>query len=932
MRTRGQKKTYCQRELQDLLEDQQKFLVSAPERARDRGRPGTRGADPKQSQSTPPVEFQSLADEARERIKLQLQRHVQLLLQAYLWASSSNEPTVQALVPRLLMVFQDLINTRDQSNKTRKLTTLQSSTSSGTHSTATGSGLLAPMQRATRSVVSKIPLGAQGLNVQTSFLERHIRLFSRSELSHLQSSMTRQVPGKAGLLQHIRQVREKTTAALSEPSKVSQHRLEQDLLPLEMVPPGFPRPVRYFLASEDQLLARGLETYGSSRLSRLVESVLPTKTTEEVTERFRYLTVESVAENPVKTEAKRIKALSEMDGTWHGWEDNLLRQAVAKYGTKFSTINLNVRALSHRNRFELRKRWTKLKATKGSVDAVIGMVDADVQAHSVARGAPLLGGAGGELQSPLGTTAALSGSTVPQTTQPLAHPAMRAPMMMGTPQMFMTQNGPMMMMVPQPQPMMMPTMGMAMNGMAMNGMAMNGMAMGQQMVLPMGMMPQAVAPGAMPAIPAAAAAAGAPLMMNKPVGVPQQMATQQMMLRPTPQGLQFAPAHTSMVSVPTTTIATTNPQPTPMPAATVAAPPVVGTALAPGGAFVNAAGIAPASVQTTMAASMPPTTAAAATAPAPSAVTPIGPTAGSAQPSPADSAVASPRVSAPRPSLFSMVTNVAARESRLHQTSAQTPAAMGAAEPPLGAAEPPLRPSTPCDGDVGAPGLSAMGFSPMLGGLGDHSIMMDNSLWDLAQNSIASPSFHTSPGERGVPSGNAPVVAPAAAPVLRRQLLGPGGPEGTAHGTDVRPSLPGAPVEDMEQHDAGLPSASAVGDTPFPTEEFSVLGTDSLLGSESLLLLADVSNSRSTLSKVAESPGTQKTSEAGRKGPSRLFADIERLKPSKPQVAKRKNKSPREQGSRSDDGVGGAHRRDEEISPFGSIGNAAGRVSRAVEL
>ncbi|KAL4176388.1 hypothetical protein KRP22_001331 [Phytophthora ramorum] len=132
---------------------------------------------------------------------------------------------------------------------------------------------------------------------------------------------------------------------------------------------------KMYSATEDNLLAHGVKRFGTQADSwgQIQKHLLPTKTTQNLRHRYKYLI-------SAKTGMSAVKALHMKETPQHrgsGWlleEDlRIARGLVELHKEKYHFARLAKRYLPHRSRLEIRKRWERIAAKFRSELAEIGL-------------------------------------------------------------------------------------------------------------------------------------------------------------------------------------------------------------------------------------------------------------------------------------------------------------------------------------------------------------------------------------------------------------------------------------------------------------------------------------------------------------------------------------------------------------------------------
>uniref|UniRef100_A0AAV1T0Y7 Myb-like domain-containing protein n=1 Tax=Peronospora matthiolae TaxID=2874970 RepID=A0AAV1T0Y7_9STRA len=120
---------------------------------------------------------------------------------------------------------------------------------------------------------------------------------------------------------------------------------------------------------EDTLLAHGAKRFGTQATSwdQIQRHFLPSKTTQNLRHRYKYLISPKTGMNAVKALHLRTGP-QHHNNSWLLEEDlRIARGLVELHGEKYPFSRLSKRYLSHRSRLEIRKRWERL-ATKFRLD------------------------------------------------------------------------------------------------------------------------------------------------------------------------------------------------------------------------------------------------------------------------------------------------------------------------------------------------------------------------------------------------------------------------------------------------------------------------------------------------------------------------------------------------------------------------------------
>ncbi|KAG6958527.1 hypothetical protein JG688_00010488 [Phytophthora aleatoria] len=130
-----------------------------------------------------------------------------------------------------------------------------------------------------------------------------------------------------------------------------------------------------YSTTEDILLAHGAKRFGTQADSweQIQKHFLPTKTTQNLRHRYKYLTSPKIAMNAVK--ALHLKAQPQHhSNSWLLEEDlRIARGLVELHKEKYHFARLAKNYLPHRSRLEIRKRWERLAAKFRSDLAEIGL-------------------------------------------------------------------------------------------------------------------------------------------------------------------------------------------------------------------------------------------------------------------------------------------------------------------------------------------------------------------------------------------------------------------------------------------------------------------------------------------------------------------------------------------------------------------------------
>ncbi|OWZ18958.1 hypothetical protein PHMEG_0006861 [Phytophthora megakarya] len=134
-----------------------------------------------------------------------------------------------------------------------------------------------------------------------------------------------------------------------------------------------------YSTTEDVLLAHGAKRFGTQTDSweRIQKDFLPTKTTQNLRHRFKYLLSPKTGMNAVK--ALHLKTpLEPHNNSWLLEEDvRIARGLVELHKEKYHFAHLAKKYLPHRSRLEIRKRWERLGAKFRSDLAEIGLTAPD---------------------------------------------------------------------------------------------------------------------------------------------------------------------------------------------------------------------------------------------------------------------------------------------------------------------------------------------------------------------------------------------------------------------------------------------------------------------------------------------------------------------------------------------------------------------------
>ncbi|ETI40369.1 hypothetical protein F441_14105 [Phytophthora nicotianae CJ01A1] len=130
-----------------------------------------------------------------------------------------------------------------------------------------------------------------------------------------------------------------------------------------------------YSTTEDTLLAHGAKRFGTQAESweQIQKHFLPTKTTQNIRHRYKYLTRPKIAMNAVK--ALHLKSQPQHhSNSWLLEEDlRIARGLVELHKEKYHFARLATNYLPHRSRLEIRKRWERLAAKFRSDLAEIGL-------------------------------------------------------------------------------------------------------------------------------------------------------------------------------------------------------------------------------------------------------------------------------------------------------------------------------------------------------------------------------------------------------------------------------------------------------------------------------------------------------------------------------------------------------------------------------
>jgi hypothetical protein len=134
---------------------------------------------------------------------------------------------------------------------------------------------------------------------------------------------------------------------------------------------------RGYSPTEDNLLAHGVKRFGTQTSSweQIQRHFLPSKTTQNLRYRYKYLISEKTGMSTVK--ALHLKAPQQHRSSSTGWlleEDlRIARGLVKLHKEKYHFARLAKSYLPHRSRFEVRKRWERIAAKFRAELAEIGL-------------------------------------------------------------------------------------------------------------------------------------------------------------------------------------------------------------------------------------------------------------------------------------------------------------------------------------------------------------------------------------------------------------------------------------------------------------------------------------------------------------------------------------------------------------------------------
>ncbi|KAK1934249.1 hypothetical protein P3T76_011452 [Phytophthora citrophthora] len=130
-----------------------------------------------------------------------------------------------------------------------------------------------------------------------------------------------------------------------------------------------------YSTTEDILLARGAKRFGSQAdaWEQIQKHFLPTKTTQNLRHRYKYLVGPKTGMNPVK--ALHLKTPQQHhNNSWLLEEDlRIARGLVELHNEKYHFARLAKKYLPHRSRLEIRKRWERLAVKFRSDLAEMGL-------------------------------------------------------------------------------------------------------------------------------------------------------------------------------------------------------------------------------------------------------------------------------------------------------------------------------------------------------------------------------------------------------------------------------------------------------------------------------------------------------------------------------------------------------------------------------
>lgn len=130
-----------------------------------------------------------------------------------------------------------------------------------------------------------------------------------------------------------------------------------------------------YSTTEDILLARGAKRFGSQAdaWEQIQKHFLPTKTTQNLRHRYKYLVGPKTGMNPVK--ALHLKTPQQHhNNSWLLEEDlRIARGLVELHNEKYHFARLAKKYLPHRSRLEIRKRWERLAVKFRSDLAEVGL-------------------------------------------------------------------------------------------------------------------------------------------------------------------------------------------------------------------------------------------------------------------------------------------------------------------------------------------------------------------------------------------------------------------------------------------------------------------------------------------------------------------------------------------------------------------------------